>query len=110
MFIETKSTKKDPFLFNDIQLVADQSFPKLCHSKLLTSQANYKPNQTRLQWFIFEYAMIFITIDMNVKYPPNMFKESITQQVRQKDDTIGQTLKQNKRDGNIVVSENLSAH
>ena len=54
--------------------------------------------------------MIFIAIDTNVKYPPNMFKESITQQVRQKDDTIGQTLKQNKRDGNIVVSENLSAH
>ena len=38
-----------------------------------------------------------------------MFKESITQQV-QKDDKISQTLKQNKRDGNIVVSENLSAH
>ena len=52
--------------------------------------------------------MIFITIDINVKYPPNMFKESITQQV-QKDGTIGQTLKKNKRDGNIVVSENLSA-
>ena len=39
-----------------------------------------------------------------------MFKESITQQVRQEDGTIGQTLKQNKRDGNIVVAENLSAH
>ena len=39
-----------------------------------------------------------------------MFKESITQQVRQEDSTIGQTLKQNKRDGNIVVAENLSAH
>ena len=38
-----------------------------------------------------------------------MFKESITEQV-QKDGTIGQTSKQNKRDGNIVVSENLSAH
>jgi len=38
-----------------------------------------------------------------------MFNESITQQA-QKDGTIGQTLKQNKRDGNIVVSENLSAH
>ena len=38
-----------------------------------------------------------------------MFNKSITQQV-QKDVTIGQTLKQNKRDGNIVVSENLSAH
>ena len=46
--------------------------------------------------------MIFITIDINVKYPPNMFKESITQRVRQKDGTIGQTLKRNKRDGNIV--------
>ena len=77
---------------------------------MVTSQTNYKPNQKRLQWFTFEYAMIFIAIDINVKYPPNMFKESITQQVRQKDDTIGQTLKQNKRDGNIVVSENLSAH
>ena len=54
--------------------------------------------------------MIFITTDINVKYPPNMFKESITQQVRQKDGTIGQTLKRNKRDGNIVLSENLSAH
>ena len=39
-----------------------------------------------------------------------MFKESITQQVRQEDGTISQTLKQNKRDGNIVVAENLSAH
>ena len=39
-----------------------------------------------------------------------MFKESITQQVRQENGTIGQTLKQNKRDGNIVVAENLSAH
>ena len=87
MFIETKTTKKDPFLFNDIQLVADQSFPKLCHSKLSTSQTNYKPNQKRLQWFTFEYAMIFITIDINVKYPSNMFKESITQQVRQEDGT-----------------------
>ena len=54
--------------------------------------------------------MIFITIDINVKYPSNMFKESITQQVRQEDGTISQTLKQNKRDGNIVVAENLSAH
>ena len=108
--METKTTKKDPFLFNDIQLVADQSFSKLCHSKLSTSQTNYKPNQKRLQWFTFEYAMIFITIDINVKYPSNMFKESITQQVRQEDGTIGQTLKQNKRDGNIVVAENLSAH
>ena len=75
----------------------------------VTSQTNYKPNQKRLQWFTFEYAMIFITIDINVKYPPNMFKESITQQV-QKDDKISQTLKQNKREGNMVVSENLSAH
>ena len=76
---------------------------------MVTSQTNNKPNQKRLQWFTFEYAMIFITIDINVKYPPNMFKESITQQV-QKDGTIGQTLKKNKRDGNIVVSENWSAH
>ena len=53
--------------------------------------------------------MIFITTDINVKYPPNMFNESITQQV-QKGGAIGQTLKTNNRDGNIVVSENLSAH
>ena len=31
--------------------------------------------------------MIFFTIDINVKYPSNMFKESITQQVRQEDGT-----------------------